>query len=386
MSLLLTGLGTALPVHSIEQEEALAIAETICRPAADDGRLVRSLYRRAGVRRRHSVLLENAAGTQPRQTFFAPMNGALPPAPTTGQRMRRYEQEAGPLAARAAQQALADAQRAPAAVTHLVTVSCSGFHAPGIDIELIDTLRLSPAVARTHVGFMGCHGALNGLRVARAYVDADPAACVLLCAVELCSLHFHTGDDADKLVANALFADGAAACIGIHAPLARREKTGNDRAFGLVANGSALFPAGKKAMTWRIGDEGFEMGLSPEIPALIAAHVVPWLETWLERQGLAMAAVGSWAVHPGGPRILTAFEKAAGLPPEALAVSRAVLAECGNMSSPTVLFILERMRRRGLPLPCVLLGFGPGLTVEAALIQAEPQPPGAAEIPRQTGA
>src|SRR5437773_11629928 len=120
-------------------------------------------------------------------------------------------------------------------------------------------------------------------------------------------------------------------------------------------------------MTWSVGDHGFEMTLSKRVPGLIAAHLRPWLEAWLRPHGLAPADVASWAVHPGGPRILTAVEEALGLDRSATAVSREVLATCGNMSSPTVLFILDRLQRAGAARPCVALGFGPGLAAEAAL-------------------
>jgi predicted naringenin-chalcone synthase len=122
-------------------------------------------------------------------------------------------------------------------------------------------------------------------------------------------------------------------------------------------------------MTWNIGDHGFTMTLSPRVPDLIAAHLRPWLEQWLGQHGLGLERVASWAVHPGGPRILSAVEKALGLPREATAVSREVLAACGNMSSPTVLFILDRLRERSAPRPCVALGFGPGLVAEAMLFR-----------------
>jgi predicted naringenin-chalcone synthase len=248
-------------------------------------------------------------------------------------------------------------------VTHLVTVSCTGFVAPGLDRDLIHTLRLAPTVERTHVGYMGCHGALNGLRVARAFTGADPGARVLVCAVELCSLHYHYGWDPEKLVANALFADGAAAVAGCPAAAAPRG------AWRVAATGSCLVPASADAMSWVVGDHGFEMALSRRVPELIARHLRPWLQGWLERQGVPLAEVGSWAIHPGGPRILEAVEEGLELPRSASEASRAVLAECGNMSSATVLFVLDRLRARGARLPCVALAFGPGLAAEALLFR-----------------
>jgi predicted naringenin-chalcone synthase len=163
------------------------------------------------------------------------------------------------------------------------------------------------------------------------------------------------------MIANALFADGAAAVVGGPAQAA---KPGEWR---LAGCGSCLIPDSAAAMTWTVGDNGFAMTLAKSVPGLIASRLRPWLAEWLGGQGLTLEQVGSWAVHPGGPRILGAVEEGLGLPAEATAPSRAVFAECGNMSSPTVLFIVERLRRAGAPRPCVALGFGPGLVAEAAL-------------------
>ena len=267
------GIGTAVPRHRISQGESAAMAERISGSSPERAALLARIQRRSGVSVRHSVLLESAQ-------HEADIHGRMPfygeSSPSTGERIRRFEAHAEPLALEVARRALADAGLAPERITHLVTVCCTGFQSPGFDLALMNQLPLSPDVERTHVGFMGCHGALNGLRVARAFVEADPAACVLLCAVELCSLHMHYGWDPEKLVANALFADG--------------------------------------------------------------------------------------------PRILAAVAAAAELDPSQIEPSAAVLRQFGNMSSPTILFILERLRRAAAPRPWVALAFGPGLTVEASLL------------------
>lgn len=363
MTMRIAGIGTASPPHRIAQADAAEIAKHYSCETDAQRRLFVTLYRRAGVESRHSVVLETSEGDlAKRQTFYT---GEHPP---TSARMKKYEAHAGDLAAEAATAALKDAGVAPGRVTHLITVSCSGFYAPGFDVDLMRRLPLPAGVGRTHIGFMGCQGALNGLRVGRAFVDADPSACVLLCAVELCSLHHQFGWDADTIVANALFADGAAAVVGL-AGDAKREGSSRDPAYRLVASGSTLIEDSEDAMSWRIGDHGFRMTLSPRVPDLICAHLRPWLEDWLAPHGLAIDTVGSWAVHPGGPRILAAFREATGLDASALQTSGSVLAEFGNMSSPTVLFILDRLRRADAPRPCVALAFGPGLAVEAALLR-----------------
>jgi predicted naringenin-chalcone synthase len=367
MSFAILGLGTAQPATSLDQVEAVAIARILCCPTEDEAESALSLYRQTGITKRHIAIPPEAVrdvleGTRESGSIFVPrVKGARDPGPTTGQRMQHFAQQAVPLALGASESALHRAGSTAEDVTHLVLVSCTGFSAPGVDIQLIKRLGLAPTVQRTQVGFMGCHGAMNGLRVAQALTDADPAAHVLLCAVELCSHHYHYGWDPKKLVANALFADGAAAVVG--------DADGPADAWRVTATGSCVFPDSEYAMTWTIGDYGFDMTLSTRVPALITENLGPWLASWLLRHGLTIDQVGSWAVHPGGPRILTAVEEALGLDEKATTDSRAVLAECGNMSSPTILFVLQRLQRRDAPRPCVALAFGPGLTAEVALIR-----------------
>jgi len=346
-------IGLAVPERAVSQSTFAEWAQDVSKFKGRGERLIPSLYMRSGVDKRHSVLLE---GEPVRQFFFAPAQDADDRGPTTADRMWRFERDATPLALRAAHAALGDER----AITHLVTVSCSGFSAPGFDLALIKQLELSPSTERTHVGFMGCHGALNGLRVARAIVHADPCARVLLCAVELCTLHYNYGVEVEQIVSNGLFADGAAALL--------LEHDDADTPWRVHASGSYVLPDSESLMTWRVRDHGFEMGLSAEVPARIEEHLRGWLDGWLARQGLTRKAIGSWAIHPGGPRILSAVERALELPPQATADSRAVLAAYGNMSSPTLVFILDALRRRDAPRPCVALGFGPGLTAEAALL------------------
>ena len=380
MPVTLLGIGTALPSHRLSQAESAAMAQRLSATNDAQATLLRRLQRRSGVACRHSVLLAAADGPlQERLPFYTAAN------PTTAERMARFAAEAGPLALMATSAALAAAAVDPAAITHLVTVCCTGFQAPGFDLDLIQGLPLDPNVARTQVGFMGCHGALNGLRVAHAFGAADAGARVLLCALELCSLHQQLGWHPERVVANALFADGAAATVltaGDGSPAAGAEsgagagsRTGPAqvtlpvaRPWRLLASGSTVLPDSADAMAWTIGDHGFEMGLSPRVPALIAARLAPWLDGWLAAQGLDRAAIGSWALHPGGPRLLEAVRECLDLPASAIEPSTAVLRECGNMSSATILFILDRLQRAGAPLPCVALAFGPGLCVEAALL------------------
>ncbi len=356
------GQGVATPEHFATREESVRLVQECFAPGEHERRLAPALYRMAGVNKRHSVMLgPSAPGPEVNRydVLHAPCS-ADDRGPSTLARMEKYEAEAGTLALRAARAALVDSATDADAVTHLITVSCSGFSAPGVDIALMKGLGLRSSVQRLHVGFMGCQGAMNGLRVAKAFAQADPKARVLLCAVELCSLHYHYGWDPEKVVANALFADGAAALVGASA-------TGDESRWRLAASGACLVPDSEDAMTWRVGDHGFLMTLSPRVPALIETHLRAWLDGWLHEHGLSVASVPTWAVHPGGPRILTSVASALGLDPGALSASRDVLREYGNMSSPTILFILDRLRAANAPRPCVAIGFGPGLAIETAL-------------------
>ncbi len=352
-----------MPSSRITQEEAAEVAKLVCCETDEQRALLPTLYRQTEIRTRHMVLSESAMhdvlrGKSESSTFI-PRDGGR--GPTTHQRMQRYIEEAGPLALRAAKAALEESRLDPATITHLITVTCTGFSAPGVDIQLIKGLGLPATTVRTHVGFMGCHAALNGLRVARGFTGSDPKARVLLCAVELCTLHHHYGWDPKRMVANALFADGAAAVVGVP-PRGVAEE-----AWRVAATGSCLFPDSEYAMSWNIGDHGFAMTLSTKVPNLIGDNLKPWLESWLQQHNLSIDRIKSWAIHPGGPRIVNVVERALGIPEGSAAVSREVLSECGNMSSPTVLFILDRLRRRNAPRPCVALGFGPGLVAEGGL-------------------
>ncbi|HWC91013.1 MAG TPA: type III polyketide synthase [Pirellulales bacterium] len=361
MSLAILGLGTALPPHSMSQVQAVELAQQVCCQTEDQARLLRALYRKSGVKNRYTFLPhEIALGWNSASGDDGGAPRTLTQGPSTNERMQWYADYAPPLALRASGDALERAELQARDITHLVTVSCTGFMAPGIDLQLIQRLGLPATVERVHVGFMGCHGALNGLRVARGLVAADPDARVLLCAVELCTLHFCSFWDANRSVGNAIFGDGAAALV-----LAASDGQGD---WTVSACGSCVIPDSQDAMGWAIGDHGFEMFLSPRVPELIEKQLHPWLTAWLDRQGLALEQIRSWAIHPGGPRILTAVEQALSLDRSATEVSRQVLSECGNMSSPTVLFILERLRQTDAPRPCVALGFGPGLVAEAALV------------------
>jgi predicted naringenin-chalcone synthase len=362
MGVKLLSVGVATPANVIKQDEALALAQRICCTDDRQRRFAKVLYQHSGVTSRYGVLpLAEADRWAPHGPLNA--DGSLNQGPSTEVRMDYYREHALPLAQRAAQLALERSGCMPAALTHVVTASCTGFTAPGVDLGLIERLGLAPTTQRVHVGYMGCHGAINALRVAHGLAHADIRNRILVCAVELCTIHYAFHWSNERMLGNALFADGAGAVI------LGDEASSEDAATGwrLAATGSYLFPGTADAMTWSVGNHGFAMTISPELPSLIQANLGGWLSAWLDRNGLAINDVRSWAVHPGGPRIVEAVDAAMGLQREQTAVSREILASHGNMSSATVLFIIEALLARKAEPPCVVLGFGPGLVAEAAL-------------------
>lgn len=322
---------------------------------------LKRLSLRSGIKSRGSVLARDGDDQleAPRK-FYPPATGPNDRGPTTAARMERYAREAPVLALQAAAAALEDAQVDPGQITHLITASCTGFFSPGLDATLIEKLSLPREVQRLHVGFMGCHAAFNALAAARD-AAANPNAKVLVCCVELCSLHLAYGTDPGKLVANALFADGAAAAV------IGRISDGGEGAWHLDDFSSYLIPDSPDAMTWTIGDHGFEMTLAAGVPAIIRRHLGSWCESWLARRDLNISDIAGWAIHPGGPKILAAVGEALELEPEDLRFSQAVLARHGNMSSATILFILRQMAGE-VSGPCVAIGLGPGLMAEGMLL------------------
>ncbi|MEO0530512.1 MAG: type III polyketide synthase [Planctomycetota bacterium] len=354
MSLRIAGIGVASPEHKLPVDLAIEMAHRLCCETPKQKRLAEAAYRRSGVAERQTCVPGTDAFRWEETSH----------GPTLGERMAMYEEHAGPLATESAAAALADAGIDPSAVTHLVTVSCTGFEAPGVDIVIISSLGLQPTVQRVNVGFMGCHGAINGLRVAHGLSAADSDAVVLLVSTELCGLHYAYGWDPERLVGNALFGDASAAIVGV----SQAESLESDRCdWQLADTGSCLLPSSTDLMSWRMRDHGFEMTLSSKLPALIEQHLPGWLPGWLAERGVALEEIGCWAVHPGGPKVLTAVENALGLDESATVESRNVLRDHGNVSSATVLFLIERLRDARAAGPCVTLGFGPGIYAEVAL-------------------
>lgn len=325
------------------------------------------VYRNSGIDTRYSVLEGFSPGI-PDPLFKIGPDGR-PVEPGTRERNDRFAAEARRLSVEVARRALARCPgTTPAEVTHVITTTCTGFFNPGADYYIVRELGLRPSAERYALGFMGCYAALPALRMARQFCQADASAVVLVVSIELCTLHLHFGAGLDFVVANAIFADGAAAAI-----VSARQPPAGRNAYRLDSFASALIPAGESDMAWRIGNHGFEITLSAYVPDVIGANIRALIEPALAAGGLSVEEIGRWAIHPGGKAILNKVQDELLLTPEQVQASRDVLRKYGNMSSATSLFVLKELLDAG-PVEAgdgrvCAIAFGPGLTVESAILR-----------------
>lgn len=365
MSASIIGIGTAVPDTRLTQEDVRDLFAA--QPSLDrvTRRIIAAAFDHSAIETRHTVLPELVAGG----SAFVDADTRRIGMPATGVRNAVYAREAPGLFAAAARDALHRAGVRADEVTHVVTASCTGFFAPGPEFRLVRDLGLTPTVSREHLGFLGCAAALPALRSAARICATDPSALVLVVCAEICTIHLRSSADPDQIVSSAVFADGAAAAIVTASPSAGIPHLQLDRF------ATAITDDGESAMGWTIGDHGFEMTLTAEVPRIVGREVKNAL-----RPLLGEGPVDLWAVHPGGRSILDRVEAACELEPEALRHSRDVLRAYGNMSSATILFILQRMladpeRTDGERMLAV--AFAPGLTVESALMTVRaPAPTG----------
>lgn len=349
------------PFAYAETELAARLREWVPEPSLRA--LLDRVHARSGIQRRHSALPDFGPGGG--ELFRTGPDGRVA-APGTAARNRAYAAAARPLAAEAGRRALAASGFRPDQVTHVVFATCTGFANPGPDYHLVRDLGLPEATERTTVGFMGCYAALPALRLARQACLADPTAVALVVCLELCTLHMQPEATPESIVANALFADGAAAAV-----VSARPPSPGRAHYILGDFRSALLPSGEAHMAWEIGDHGFRMMLSAYVPELIGANIRAIVDGLLAPRGIGIPAIDEWAVHPGGRAILDEVGRQLDLPAGALDAARGVLRDHGNMSSPTVLYVLRRLLGQGGPgrAATCALAFGPGLTVESAFLE-----------------
>jgi alpha-pyrone synthase len=357
-------IATVNPPFAVSQEDACEY--TLRTTGLSDALRKRlpQVYARSGIRTRYTCV-EDYTRTPDKFEFF-PKLGSLCPSPGTGARNQVYQRESTPLATKAAQECLHRAKVLPQDITHLIVASCTGFFAPGLDILLVKALGLPLSTDRTIIGFMGCYAALSALKIAHAICRSRADFKVLVVCVELCTLHFQMDDSFESVIINALFSDGAAACL-------MQSACREDAKDKLIYNDSSclLDTESLDAMSWDIGDTGFMMDLSPKIPEIIAATLPGYIHGLLDKHRLNQKDIDFWAVHPGGRQVLDRTATALGLSEDQMESSYSILRDYGNMSSPTVLFILERIIRQRIPTHRygLALAFGPGLTIEGCLLE-----------------
>ena len=360
----ITGIGTANPSFKRKQREAVELIAAGLQLKESEKRLLKSIYNATGIDQRYSVLSDY--GREPGAFEFFPNNGEAP-FPSTAARMAIYKNEALPLALNALNNCLAVSPHIEKReITHLITVSCTGMYAPGIDIELVHALQLESTTQRTAIQFMGCYGAFNALKVAAAACQADPVAKVLVVCVELCTLHFQKNKSTEHLISNAIFADGAAAVL-IEA------KPENNKNFSFEAFHCDLIPQTQNEMAWQIADFGFDIILSAYVPEVIETGIAAFLQQLMAKKQWTLSDINKYAIHPGGIKILQGCEQALGISQEQNKYSYQVLRDFGNMSSATVLFVLkamwDEMQSSDDGQTVFSCAFGPGLTLESMLLK-----------------
>ncbi|WP_419729867.1 type III polyketide synthase [Lichenicola sp.] len=343
----LNRIGTSVPPHDVH-DAFVRFAATLL-PDERMQRLFQRMGDRCGIEHRYSTVepLADLAGFKLDQDNFY-RRGKFP---SSAGRMSRYEQSALPLALEAVAR-LEIADRLDE-ISHVIVTSCTGFYAPGLDLQLVQALGLRSSVERTVIGFMGCYAAFNALKAARHIVRSEPASRVLLVNLELCTLHLQETVELEQMLSFLVFADGCAASLVSAEPTGLR----------LDSFHAEFLPETAELITWRIGDNGFDMVLSGAVPGAVGAGLTQAAPRILDRG--TTDGVDLWAVHPGGRSVLDAVQNALKLPEDALAHSRAVLRSYGNMSSATILFVLARMMRAGQSGAAgVAMSFGPGLVAE----------------------
>jgi predicted naringenin-chalcone synthase len=370
MTVYVRSLETAVPPTLLIQTEARDVFAAQPGLSRLGTRLVNTCFDSAAIDSRYTAVEEMTMDFRADDPqFFDPATGLLL-NPSTKVRKEIFGREDTKLFVSAAQAALdACPDLVSLDITHLVTVSCTGFFNPGPDYKIVRALGLDPAVQRYHLGFMGCYAAFPALRAAKAFCEADPQAVVLVVCAELCSLHVRTSNDPDTIMGSALFADGAAAAV-----VTAREAPEAPALLQLDHFETVLTPVGEESMAWNIGDHGFEMVLGNYVPHIIDDHIVGALEPLLAHdpsvQRLPYREIRHWAIHPGGRSILDKVQSRLELTDLQLVPARETLRNYGNMSSATVLFVLKHILEQppedGDERICSM-AFGPGLTVETGL-------------------
>jgi predicted naringenin-chalcone synthase len=357
----ITATGIAVPSFRFKQSEIASFMEKTMGSDPNTIRKIKAVFRSSGIHFRHSVIADYGSVTN----FSFYPNDESGSYPSTQRRMELFREHALPLSVAAVKDLQNKADRRLNDITHLIVVSCTGMYAPGLDIDLVKALKLSPSTHRTSIQFMGCYAAFNALKVADAFCKASPDSRVLIVCTELCSIHFQQIPTDDNILANALFADGSGAMIVESVP-------SSTVSLEIKAFHNALALNGETDMAWHIGDTGFRMNLSSYVPDLIRGSIHELVDKLFAKTSKGISKTKYYAIHPGGNKILQAIEDALQLSEGDNEVAYSILRQYGNLSSATVVFVLNELVKRFSPddngEEILSMGFGPGLTLESMLL------------------
>ncbi|MEO5648326.1 MAG: type III polyketide synthase [Ginsengibacter sp.] len=359
----IVSISTALPSFRHEQKDILTFMQNVYAMDEMEKRKLRFLYHQSGIERRYSVIPDYSLNAGEWQ--FYPASENLQPFPDLELRMRWYNKTAAPLSINAIQKCI-DQKINKDEITHLITVSCTGMSAPGLDLQIMEAMNLPIDIFRTSINFMGCYAAIHGMKLADAFCKNDKNAKVLVVCTELCTLHFQKETTADNITSGLLFGDGAAAILVVH---------DEDKMEGLKMKSfySEVGFNGKEHMSWELSSSGFLMKLSGYVPELIEQDFSRLLKNALESADTNEEEISHWCMHPGGKRILSSIEKCTSISQDDLQYSYRVLTDYGNMSSPTILFVLKEIlnsleKKREKKTNIFGAAFGPGLTMETFIL------------------
>ncbi len=350
----IVSIGTAVPPFQHNQSSILSFMQGVFQLDETEKRKLKYLYQQSHIATRHSVIADFSLPKG--EWTFIPQDPALP-FPPLEKRMDLYENASLPLSLDAINNCLGN-QWLPNEITHLITVSCTGMSAPGLDLQIAQALHLPPTVFRTSVNFMGCYAAVHALRIASLLVNEAPSAKVMVVCTELCTLHFQKAYTADNVSSSLLFSDGSAAALVV-------SDVAGTKGVQLQSFYSEIATKGQADMSWKLSSEGFLMSLSSYVADIIKTDIEAIFQRSAAKTGYKLEEIDQWCIHPGGRKILEAVEKAISIPATALQPSYNVLADYGNMSSPTLLFVLKEMMTKVTEGERIMAcAFGPGLTIE----------------------
>lgn len=356
----ITSIATRVPAYKHEQSDLFSFADKIyCRNEADSRKL-KFLYQHSGIQSRYSVIPDFSADAAARILF--PGTADLEPFPGLESRMKLFETHAALMSVETVRDCIKD-RISKDEITHLITVSCTGMSAPGLDLQIMEAMKLDQNIIRSSVNFMGCYAAIHALKIADAFCNNDPGAKVIIVCTELCTLHFQKEITEDNITSSLLFSDGCAAMLVQH-------NNSPDKGIKIMNFFSDVSFKGKRDMTWQLSSTGFLMTLTGYVPELIKEDFRFLVEKALNKSGNEIEHVTHWCIHPGGRKILDCIAASLHIPSPEFAYSYQILKDYGNMSSPTILFVLHKIlfeleEREQANKPLIFgAAFGPGLTME----------------------